>query len=126
MIDNQTSAPGYQHGDAAMSNCEDRAVRDVAVEALIARARSKSDWTRNDSRRAVLEAAEQGLAEYLPAGARDNDYALVLIDGVDVGPACTLAGSLVRTDTSSGSTYSIRKLLPASEHQRQPETPEGA
>jgi hypothetical protein len=37
----------------------------------------------------VRDAAAQGRATYLPAGARDNATAMVLIDGTPVGQAST-------------------------------------
>lgn len=55
----------------------------------------------NRMREIVLTAAADGRATYLPAGARDNTTARVLIDGVEVGQASSLLGESVRTSLSA-------------------------
>lgn len=78
-------------------------LRPEAVRAMVER----YDYSR--ARHSVLAAARQGRATYLPAGARDNDTARVLIDGVEVGQASVLM-AYVREDLTGG-TYQERKLL---------------
>lgn len=66
----------------------------------------------NQARLAVKAAAQAGRAYILPAGARNNPTARILIDGIDVGEAAVL-GHNVREDLSAHTgPYSTRKLLP--------------
>lgn len=67
------------------------------------------------ARRRVLEAAREGRATYLPAWARENSTARVLIDGEEVGQASTLA-HYVRQDSDAPSVFGEKPLLP--EHDR--------
>lgn len=62
-------------------------------------------------RRRVLEAAREGRATYLPAWARDNATARVLIDGEEVGQASTVA-HYVRQAPDAPSVFGERALLP--------------
>lgn len=64
----------------------------------------------------VLQAAREGRATYLPAGARDNATAQVFIDGELIGQASTVA-HYVREDPSNTTTFGERKLLPGYDHQ---------
>ncbi|ART70449.1 hypothetical protein BTO20_19445 [Mycobacterium dioxanotrophicus] len=64
----------------------------------------------------VLNAAREGRATYLPAGARDNHTAEVYIDGQLVGQASTVA-HFVREDPESTTRFGERKLLPGYDHQ---------
>lgn len=68
----------------------------------------------------VLNAAREGRATYLPAGARDNRTAEVYIDGKLVGQASTVA-HYVREDPDNATRFGERKLLPGYDHQ----VPEG-
>lgn len=69
-----------------------------------------TDWTA--LRSMVREAAAEGRATYLPAGARSNPTALVLVDGLVVGEAASLM-HLVRHDMETYSQWGESKLLPA-------------
>lgn len=66
-------------------------------------------------RRHVLEAAREGRAQLLPAGARDNLVARVLIDGKDFDQASSVC-HYVREEASRGA-YGVRKLIPGYDHQ---------
>lgn len=59
----------------------------------------------------VAEAAAEGRATYLPAGARNNATALVLIDGEIVGQASTCMHK-VRHDFDTYTRFGESKLLP--------------
>jgi hypothetical protein len=59
----------------------------------------------------VLDAAVEGRATYLPAGARDNATAMVLIDGEPVGQASTCMTFVRRVDPAI-STFSAVQLVP--------------
>lgn len=63
----------------------------------------------NEVRRWVFEMALVGRATYLPAGARDNATALILVDGETVGQMSSL-GHFVREE--GGKVYGEQKLLP--------------
>ncbi|MFZ2526643.1 MAG: hypothetical protein WAX14_03160 [Rhodococcus sp. (in: high G+C Gram-positive bacteria)] len=62
----------------------------------------------------VLEAAYEGRATYLPAGARDNRTAEVFIDGERIGQASSLC-HYVRPE--AGRTFQEVKLVPGYDHQ---------
>lgn len=64
----------------------------------------------------VLNAAREGRATYLPAGARDNATAQVFIDGELIGQASTLM-HFVREDPANTTMFGERKLLPGYDHQ---------
>lgn len=75
-------------------------------------------------RRRVLAAAREGRATLVPAGARHNGTALILIDGEEVGQASQY-GHYVREDpdqklpTIAGRKYndfSERRLIPHYDH----------
>lgn len=63
----------------------------------------------NHARLAVLVAAKQGRATYLPAGARDNATARVLIDGIEVGQASSLMHHV--REGKANSTFGERPLI---------------
>lgn len=65
---------------------------------------------------AVLAAAREGRATYLPAGARDNATAQVFIDGELIGQASTLM-HYVREDPDATSRYQEVKLVAGYDHQ---------
>jgi hypothetical protein len=67
------------------------------------------------ARLSVLIAAREGRAQYLPAGARDNATARVLIDGTEVGQASVLM-HYVR-EQSNGTMYGIRPIIEGYAHQ---------
>jgi hypothetical protein len=73
----------------------------------------------NGARVGVLLAADQGRATYLPAGARDNATARVLVDGTEVGQASSLM-HYVREELT-GTMFGERKLLVGYKH----DLPEG-
>jgi hypothetical protein len=82
------------------------------VSALIERA---SDGDFEDRRQAVAEAAALGLAYKLPAGARDNDTARVLIDGVEVGQMSVLGHRVTECGPDGypkSGVYGLRRLYP--------------
>lgn len=62
----------------------------------------------------VTEAARNGKATYLPAGARDNATAIVLIDGVNVGQASTLMHGVKidPSDPASKTMFGECRLIP--------------
>lgn len=62
----------------------------------------------------VLTAAREGRATYLPAGARDNSTALVLVDGAIVGQA-SVVGHFVRAQQTS--TFGECPLVPVPDFQ---------
>lgn len=66
-------------------------------------------------RHEVLIAAREGRATYLPAGARDNATARVLIDGIEVGQASTCM-HYVRT-VDNGSVFGERQIVEGYFHQ---------
>lgn len=66
----------------------------------------------NALREYVAEAAAEGRATFLPAGARDNATALILVDGEVVGEAVTV-GHLVDIDLDTpASVFGERRLRP--------------
>ncbi|WP_195173693.1 hypothetical protein [Mycobacteroides abscessus] len=68
----------------------------------------------NELRETVRQAAADGRATYLPAGARDNATARVLIDGEEVGQASTCM-HLVRLDPADpnyGRHFGEQRLIP--------------
>lgn len=64
----------------------------------------------------VLNAAREGRATYLPAGARDNTTAQVFIDGELIGQASTLM-HFVREDPDNTTRFGEPKLIPGYDHQ---------
>lgn len=69
----------------------------------------------NARRAFVLAMAREGRAQLLPAGARDNTVARVLIDGEDFGAASTVC-HFVREGVST-TAYGLRNLIPGYDHQ---------
>lgn len=70
-----------------------------------------ADWrSLQYARESLFRAALGGRATSLPAGARDNQSALALIDGEIVGQLSVL-GCYVRED-AAGNQFVERKLLP--------------
>ena len=59
----------------------------------------------------VRDAAREGRATFLPAGARGNATAMVLIDGEPVGQAVTCM-DFVRCDLTTYSRFGESRLLP--------------
>lgn len=64
------------------------------------------------AREAVLHAAREGRAQLLPAWARDNRTARVLVDGEDVGQASTLCHYVREAPSVEGRMFGTRRLLP--------------
>lgn len=64
------------------------------------------------AREAVLHAAREGRAQLLPAWARNNNTARVLVDGEDVGQASSLCHYVREAPTVSPGTFTERRLLP--------------
>jgi hypothetical protein len=62
------------------------------------------------TREMVLAAAREGRATYLPAGARDNDTALIFVDGKEVGQASVVGHYVV--PVSDARTFGERALQP--------------
>ena len=64
------------------------------------------------ARVAVLHAAREGRAQLLPAWARNNNTARVLIDGEDVGQASTLCLYVREVAEVGWGTFVTRRLEP--------------
>lgn len=77
---------------------------DLAIEAVTAH-----DWA--TAREIVRSAASDGRATFLPAGARDNKTAQVLIDGKVIGQASTLMHR-VKHDLKKYTMFGESPLLP--------------
>lgn len=60
----------------------------------------------------VLEAAREGRATLIPAGARDNATALVAIDGQVIGQATQLCHRVRETPGQGAGTFGERLLEP--------------
>ena len=64
------------------------------------------------AREAVLYAAREGRAQLLPAWARNNNTARVLVDGEDVGQASTLCHYVREVAEVGWGTFCTRRLEP--------------
>lgn len=69
----------------------------------------------NRQREAVLQAAREGRATFLPAYARDNTVAMVLIDGAPFGSASVVEHYVTPADT--GRTFGEVPLVPLPDYQ---------
>ena len=79
------------------------------IRILVARAKTIGH---EPAREAVLAAAREGRVELLPAWARNNRTARVLVDGEDVGQASTLCHYVREAPSADGGTFGPRRLLP--------------
>jgi hypothetical protein len=69
----------------------------------------------NSLREEVLQAAREGRATYLPAGARDNATAQIFIDGKLIGQASSLAHYVRLADDAP--RFGESALVPGYDHQ---------
>lgn len=72
------------------------------------------------ARVAVLLAAIQGRATCLPAGARDNHTARVLVDDTEVGQASSLMHYVREMSDSTRQMFGERRLVAGYDHQLTP------